>query len=77
MKLEAVAFHEAGHAVIAWREEVKIKKVSIIPDTTRAGFVTYANPLRGIHLDIDGSDHGGRTNLTSSSRSVFAAIVGF
>ena len=35
MKLEGVAFHEAGHAVIAWREQVKIKKVSIFRDVAR------------------------------------------
>jgi ATP-dependent Zn protease len=37
MKLEAVAFHEAGHAVVARRERIEIKRVSIVPDTERAG----------------------------------------
>jgi hypothetical protein len=47
----ATAFHEAGHVAAAWRHGV-----TIVPTPGFRGHIWHANPLRGIHLDYDGSD---------------------
>jgi ATP-dependent Zn protease len=31
-RLEAAAYHEAGHAVVAWRQRVKVPRVTILHD---------------------------------------------
>jgi hypothetical protein len=49
------AFHEAGHVVAAWRRGFKIYSVTIVPTSEFRGHLQHANPLRGIHLDYDGS----------------------
>lgn len=54
--LKATAFHEAGHAVIAWRFRLKVRSATIVPTIGTSGEVASASPLRGIHLDHDGSD---------------------
>jgi ATP-dependent Zn protease len=49
-----VAFHEAGHAVIAWRLGLRIKTVSIIAEKGWQGRTVYhRNPLRGTCGDSD------------------------
>ena len=50
------AFHEAGHVVAAWKHELKVHSVTIVPTPEFRGRIWHANPLRGIHLDYDGSD---------------------
>lgn len=52
----ASAYHEAGHAVIAYMFGYKPQAATIIPTIDTAGSVSHPNPLRGIRLDIDGSD---------------------
>jgi hypothetical protein len=52
----ATAYHEAGHLAAAWRLGIKIRRATIIPTTDCTGEVEHDNPLRGIHLDVDGSD---------------------
>ena len=54
--LEATAFHEAGHAVAAWHAGLKIHRATIVPTPGKHGSVKHVSPLRGIHLDYDGSD---------------------
>jgi ATP-dependent Zn protease len=54
--LEATAYHEAGHMVAAWRQHLKIRRATIIPAEDYTGRVEHESPLRGIRLDIDGSD---------------------
>jgi hypothetical protein len=54
--LEATAFHEAGHAAMAWRERIALKSVSIVPACGSSGRVFHHNPLAGIRLDCDGSN---------------------
>ncbi len=46
--LEATAYHEAGHAVMAWDEGIKINSISIVPDEKASGRIMHADPLRGI-----------------------------
>jgi hypothetical protein len=50
------AFHEAGHVAAAWRHGLKVHSVTIVPTPEFRGHIWHANPLRGIHLDYDGSD---------------------
>jgi hypothetical protein len=52
----ALAFHEAGHTVAAWHNRLKIHRATIVPASDLRGHVTHANPLRGVHLDYDGSN---------------------
>jgi hypothetical protein len=56
----STAFHEAGHAVIAWSLGLKVHSATIVPAPGIHGGVEHANPLRGIHLDYDGSDRARR-----------------
>jgi hypothetical protein len=54
LRREATAYHEAGHAVIAYVLGYKPKSVTIVPTHDANGSVAY--PLHGIALDSDGSD---------------------
>lgn len=47
--LQATAYHEAGHLLVAWRENITIHSVSIIdnPKIGSAGRVYLRNPLDG------------------------------
>jgi hypothetical protein len=60
MNSEATAYHEAGHIVTAWRHGVKIKRATIVPAGDYHGAMDHENPLKGLRLDIDGTD---RANL--------------
>ena len=53
---EATAYHEAGRMVAAWRMRMKIHKATIVPAQDYAGCVHHDSPLRGINLEVDGSD---------------------
>ena len=53
---EATAYHEPGHMVAAWRMRMKIHKATIVPAQDYAGCVHHDSPLRGINLEVDGSD---------------------
>ncbi len=48
---EAIAYHEAGHAVISMKLGYKCLYVTIIPDGSRLGHVCCENPLVGGHDD--------------------------
>ena len=53
---QANAHHEAGHAVIAYALGYKPTSATIVPSRDVRGIVSRPSPLRGIKLDIDGSD---------------------
>lgn len=55
--LQSTAYHEAGHAVIAWRNKVRIISLSIIPEEGLFGKIRHSNPLRGIDIEWDVSTH--------------------
>ncbi len=40
-KLESVAYHEAGHAVVGWHEGLRLDRVTIIPGKEYAGLVEW------------------------------------
>jgi len=54
--LAATAYHEAGHAFMAWRVGSRVKRITVAPTTDTSGHVVYSNPLRGISLEWDDSD---------------------
>ena len=72
--LQATAYHEAAHAVVAWREGIKVTAVSIEPDETSNGRVSHRNPLAGIQLESDGSTRA-RLRVESLIRVLFAGAV--
>ena len=49
--LEAIAYHEAGHAVISMKLGYRCLYVTIIPDGDRLGHVCCEDPLVGGHDD--------------------------
>jgi len=56
-QIEATAYHEAGHAVIAYLLGDKPQSATIVPTVDTAGnVIIHANPLHGFQLDVDGSD---------------------
>ena len=56
--LRAIAYHEAGHAVICWREQVEVEIASIIPQGSSLGRIQHQSALQGIDLACDNSLDG-------------------
>ena len=48
---EAIAYHEAGHAMVSMKLGYKCLYVTIIPDGDRLGHVCCEYPLAGEHDD--------------------------
>lgn len=53
----ATAYHEAGHAVMAWKLGIALKKVTIVPDEDSAGSCYHAKIVRGRYPECDDSPH--------------------
>jgi hypothetical protein len=53
---EATAYHEAGHAVAAWRLGAGPRSVTIIPRSDSQGELSFESPVSNIHFDLNGSD---------------------
>ncbi len=74
-QIEATAYHEAGHAVIAYLLGYKPQSATIVPTVDTAGHVIiHANPLHGFQLDIDGSDEA-RLRVESAITICFAGPI--
>ncbi|MHA1554171.1 MAG: hypothetical protein ACTSU0_07150 [Alphaproteobacteria bacterium] len=58
--LESAAYHEAGHAVAAWRCRVRTKSLSIVPEPDSAGRHIRHPYFGGINLEIDSSPRAQR-----------------
>ena len=54
-KVESIAYHEAGHAVAAWKRRIRIKQLSILSDGDSAGRMTHHNYFSGVHPEYDTS----------------------
>src|SRR5262245_54406910 len=52
----ATAYHEAGHALAAWKNGIGIRRISIVPKGDKLGRLQRRTPLRAIHFEWDGSD---------------------
>ncbi len=72
--IEALAYHEAGHAVLCWEERVRLKGASIVPDRTSAGRITHSHPLKGINPELDSSTHS-RVRMEKMVRILLAGTI--
>jgi hypothetical protein len=74
-QIEATAYHEAGHTVIAYLLGYKPQSATIVPTVDTAGhIVIHANPLHGLQLDVDGSDEA-RLRVESAVTICFAGPI--
>jgi len=74
-QLEAAAYHEAGHAVIAYLLGCKPESVTITPTLDTAGhLVVHADPPHGFQLDTDDSDEA-RLRAESAITICFAGPI--
>lgn len=55
-RIEAVAHHEAGHAVVAWAQELKFKRVAIEPEDDSLGYVAHGPLPKWFQPDLELSD---------------------
>jgi Helicase conserved C-terminal domain len=68
-----IAFHKAGHAVVACQLGLRIKTVSIVAGEGWQGRTAYhGNPLRGITHDCGDSDRGHRR----AEKLIIVALAG-
>ncbi len=60
--LESTAYHEAGHAVAAWKLGVRTKKLSIVPDAADGSLGSHQHSpyFTGINLEFDDSPRAQR-----------------
>jgi hypothetical protein len=55
MQLRRIAYHEAGHAVIARDEGIGLREVTIVRGVGYSGRVLHDRMLKGVRLDFDAS----------------------
>lgn len=81
-KLEATAYHEAGHAVVCHLLGIGVRKVSIVPDGDTLGYVLrksgcyyYTDMIWGVLAGpIAGGVHSGKEDWLSSTRDLQRAL---
>ena len=54
--IQAIAYHEAGHAVTAWRIGLKFRYVTIKPDDDSLGHLKHRKVPRSFNPEISNSD---------------------
>jgi hypothetical protein len=54
----ATAYHQAAHAVMAWKLGVAVKRVTIVPSKDAKGHCYHAQVVRGECAEVDSSDRG-------------------
>jgi len=69
---EAVAYHEAGHAVIAWHEGIGLRSASIIPVGTTGGRIIHYPMFQTINPEVD----TGRRSRDRVEKSVRISLAG-
>lgn len=50
--LESLAYHEAGHAVMAWLMQIPIRSASISTSVETGGRTRHSDVLEGIHFEL-------------------------
>jgi hypothetical protein len=65
----STAYHEAGHAVIAYHVAVKVQTVTIVPGSEYLGLCHHAKVIRGKYPEADYSD---RTRLRMEKLGMIA-----
>jgi hypothetical protein len=73
-QVEATAYHEAGHAVIAYVLGYRPQCVTIVPTADTAGHIIHTNPLHGFQLNPDTSDEA-RLRIESLITICFAGPI--
>jgi hypothetical protein len=69
----AIAYHEAGHAVVAWFITLEAARlVTIVPTAASAGHTENCNPLRGINLNFDSSASAHR----NAEKAIIISLAG-
>ena len=59
-RLRATAYHEAGHAVAAWHQRIRINSLSIAEDDISKGRLSHEYHFTGIRPDLDMSPRAQR-----------------
>src|ERR1700682_5391481 len=72
LRLRAMAFHEAGHAVACIYEHVPLSTVSIVPDEDSSGRVLHRNILQGCNIEWENKPH----HRLRMERMVCTALAG-
>jgi len=72
--LRVAAFHEAGHAVVAFKERVAIRSITIAASRDYAGRLIRAKPYQGIQLDIDDTPRS-RNRIKAVVRVLLAGFM--
>jgi hypothetical protein len=73
-QVEATAYHEAGHAVIAYMLGYRPQCVTIVPTVDTAGRIIHPNPLDGFQVNPDSSDEA-RLRIESLITICFAGPI--
>jgi hypothetical protein len=73
-QFEATAYHEAGHAVIAYVLGYRPQFVTIVPTLDTAGHIIHPNPLDGCQRNPDSSDEA-RLRIESLITICFAGPI--
>ncbi len=58
--LEATAYHEAGHAVAAYKVGMKVKRLTIVPSGDALGSHQHHAYFPGVNLEYDSSPRAQR-----------------
>jgi hypothetical protein len=69
-RLKATAYHEAGHAIAAWRLETRVSSVTVEPNEDNLGATLHSNPLYG--MDIDCGDDSPRAQRRAENYMVIS-----
>jgi hypothetical protein len=51
-QIAAAAYHEAGHAFMAWHLGLPVYRVTTIATQDASGLTVHSNPLRGINVEL-------------------------
>ena len=70
--LEATAYHEAGHAVMAWFLNVRVDKVSISPERDSLGHCSHEKIVRGRNPELDDSPR----SRDQKEKEILVALAG-
>jgi Peptidase family M41 len=75
MKKQTIAYHEAGHAVVAHRVGYRVDVVSIVPKGASEGRTKLPNPMRRKDSELDRHrmwvEHAAIIALTTALRPIF------
>ncbi len=71
-QLQATAYHEAGHAVAARWQGIRVRSATIIPNKDAAGQVFHSNPLHNKDPECD----AGTPNRLRAERLIRVSLAG-